>query len=673
MHAPDTNNAWQLGYYSTESPVPNKDLLQLLDEELPCRQLRSLTLKETQGIHCIVVDIRYDANLVLSACRDISAKIPLIGLVRSDQLFDDEYPYGSHVSDLTTIEEYGSAVFKQRVKQAIERYRMPISVKDEKNPVYGVFQAIVNQASEWILLKDLDHRFIVAGEQFASVVGASLCDIIGRDDLEISSIKHKISDNPITGQRGFWSRDDEVTSNGISSVEYNPDWKLYSPEARQRKTYRVPLKNPTGEIYGLLVCSRDVTEQVSNSQLLLERTMMLQQVTAEKGRADLNRQIAEKAMEAKTLFMAAASHDLRQPLHAIGLFLNSLDKRLAGTAEQSLVQQIKQSCDSLNSLVAGCLDVSKLDVGAVERRMSHWVAADLLSTFTEEFSYLAAEKSLEYRLIVDDSMLYTDRDLLSRIVRNLYTNAIQNTQSGCITITCLRHGSTIRLRVLDSGRGIAADEFERVFQEFHQIDTTESQQGRGLGLGLSIVKRLSNLLDIVIDLESELGKGSSFVLTIPEGLADKVQSLPIEESLSVPDDLCVLIIEDDQRVLNGMEVFLESCDWQVLCAQNLQSAIELLSSGTSMPDIIVADYHLGGDNTGIEAIQVCREKLGSQLPALIVTGDTSFDNSREAIRFQLPVLHKPVNTDKLLATLYKEVRKSRLDIRSQCTLENSVH
>lgn len=673
MHAQDANNSWQLGYYSGEYSTCNNDLPQILGRPLPCRQLYSLAPEETDGIHCIVIDLRYSAKSVLSLCCDISAKIPVIGLVRSDQIFDDDYPYGTHVSDLTTIEDYGGAVFRQRVKQAIEHYRVPISIKDVKSPVYAVIQEITNQASEWILLKDLDHRFIVVGEQFAEVSGVSISDIIGRDDLEIGGGKNEIVGNPIRGKRGFWCRDDEVTSNGISTVEYNTNWKLYSPDARHRKTHRVALKNPADEVYGLLVCSRDVTEQVANSQLLSERTMMLKQVMEEKGRADHNRQIAEEAVEAKTLFMAAASHDLRQPLHAIGLFLDSLDKRLAGTAEQHLVQQIKQSCSSLGSLVAGCLDVSKLDAGAVTRDMKHWVAADLLSTFTEEFSYLAAEKSLEYNLIVDDSILYSDRDLLSRIVRNLFTNALQNTQHGCITIKCQQRGSNIQLSVLDSGRGIAIDELDRVFQEFHQIDTRESRQGRGLGLGLSIVKRLSYLLDIDVELESEQGKGSCFVLSIPKGLAENVHSLPEEETVSTPNELCVLIIEDDLRVLNGMEVFLESYGWQILSAQNLQSALALLDSGIPLPNIIVADYHLAGDSTGIEAIQACRKKMGAQVPALLVTGDTSLHSTREATRFQLPVLHKPVNTDELLASIKKEVCRSRAENRSRRLLENPVY
>ena len=610
--------------------------------------------------------------MVLSHCRDISSKIPLIALVHADQFFDDAYPYGAYVSDVTTIEECGSSVFRQRVKQAIEHYRTPISTRDVRNPVYGVFQTIANQASEWILLKDLDHRFVLAGEPFANMTGVPVSEMIGRDDLEVGDVERAVIGDPSTGQRGFWNRDDDVTSSGVSTVEYNPDWRQYSSEARHRRTYRVALKNPADEIYGLLVCSRDVTEQVKNSQLLSERTLMLKQVTAEKKRADLNRQIAEKAMEEKTLFMAAASHDLRQPLHAIGLFLDRLDKRVAGTEEKLLVNQIKQSCTSLSSLVASCLDVSKLDAGGVERHMSHLAAASFLSKFTEEFSFLAAEKSLEYRLIVDDSILYSDQDLLSRIVRNLFVNALQNTQSGFITIKCQQQGAKVRLSVLDSGCGIAADELERVFLEFHQVEFAGSRQERGFGLGLSIVKRLSDLLDIGVELESEPEKGSCFILTIPGGQLGNVQCEPLEESSNLLQGLCVLIIENDQRVLHSMEVFLESHDCQILSAHGLQSAITLLDDCSSLPDIIVADFHLAGDSRGINVIQACRKKMGAQVPALLVTGDTSSDISRDAASYQLPVLYKPVDTDELLAKISKEVSTSRVALRSRGVFETSV-
>ena len=696
MREQDANSICQLGYYSGNlsgnsscsssggsdgSPSEDHsnlhsnsttDAFPFTDHPLPCRHLRSLVSTDMQGISCIVVDIRFDAELVLSRCRDISTKIPLIVLASTNQTFDDAYPYGAYVSDVTTIKEYGTAVFKQRVKQAIEHYRVPISSKDVNSPVYAVFQAIANRASEWIFLKDLDHRFIVAGENFANVAGVQLSDIIGRDDLEIGNVEDEVVGSLVQGKRGFWSRDDDVTTTGISTVEYNPEWRLYSSDARHRRTYRVALKNPADEIFGLLVCSRDVTEQVHNSQLLSERTMMLKQVMDEKARADLNRQIAEDAVDAKTRFMATASHDLRQPLHAIGLFLDSLEKRVAGTAEHPLVHQIQQSCASLNALVAGCLDVSRLDAGADQRHMEHLSAANFLSNFTEEFRHLATEKSLEYNLIVDDSVCYSDQDLLSRVVRNLYVNALQNTQSGFITIKCHQQGANIQLRVKDSGCGIAADELDHVFQEFHQIDAAKSRQERGVGLGLSIVKRLSDLLDIGVELESEPGKGSCFVLTIPQGCAEKVQFQPIEERASVPDNLRVLIIEDDPYVLHGMEVFLESCGCQLLCANDLQSAIALLDERGSLPDIIVADYHLGGDSTGIDAIQACREKIGAQLPALLVTGDTSSDSARDAALHHLPVLHKPVNTDELLAMINDEVCQSPVKPTTRRVPENSV-
>lgn len=612
---------------------------------------------ELKGIRCIIADIREDAAQILSDCRKLAETIPIIVLADQDQQFAPDYPFGTYVSDLTTTGEMGSSIFWHRVMRAVEAYDKPLTIEDTRSPGYSVFQAIANQTSDWIFIKDLQHRFMVVGENFAATAGLSVDQIIGRDDLEIGSSPSAVKGCKKTDQPGFWVLDDVATRTGEPSVEENPAWTLYSQSGRFRRTYRLPLKNPAGRVFALLVCSQDITEQVRNEQLLAERTSMLARVTDEKQRAQENRKIAENAVEAKSRFFATASHDLRQPLHAIGLFLDSLDKRVIGTDEHHLVLQIKQSCTSLNTLFDSCLDISRLDAGAVEHNIEHFSASDFLDSLTEEFRSQASEKALDFRLSIDNSVFHCDQILLARIVRNLFNNAVQNTERGYLAIDCQTSDKGVVLSVVDSGSGIDGEELESVFNEFYQINAERERHSRGLGLGLSIVKRLCEQLGIGISLESKLGCGSRFTLRVPAGHREYIQSIEDLRGVSLPNNLLALVVEDDQYIRMGMEILLESYGAQTLCVPDAESAIQRLNEYAIAPGAIIADYHLSPCMTGIQAIIDIRKHLGWDLPALLVTGDTSADSVRDAIAYGLPVLHKPVNADELLAAINEQIRR----------------
>ncbi|MFK7993267.1 MAG: hypothetical protein AB8B87_03955 [Granulosicoccus sp.] len=206
--------------------------------------LRSLTPKDLAGVRCIIVDIRQNARQALIACRDAASRYPIIVLADADQTFSEYYPYGTYVSDVTNTFELGRSVFWHRVDRAVGYYEKPLSVNDTNNPVHSVFKSIADQTSDWIIIKDLQHRFVVAGENFAATAGTPIDKIIGRDDLEIGSSKDAVHGNPETGEIGFWAQDEAVTNNARATVEENPEWLLYSRKARYRRTYRVPLTNP---------------------------------------------------------------------------------------------------------------------------------------------------------------------------------------------------------------------------------------------------------------------------------------------------------------------------------------------------------------------------------------------------------------------------------------------
>lgn len=667
--AVSSRNSGRLGIYApsllqaggdagaTRLGKAGSSLDQLQDKLDGASVLDSLADDRLAGISCIIADIRHDARQVLSDCHHAAGLLPVIALADLHQSFPPDYPFGTHVADVTNSVELGEPLFWHRVAKARQSYEQPLTINDMGSPVYRVFQAIAAQSSDWILIKDLQHRFIVAGDNFAEAAGVSVKNIIGRNDLEIGSSPVFVKGDIESGIPGFWPQDKEVTDSGEPAVEETPKWQLYSDEARYRRTFRVPLKNPAGRVFALLVCSQDITEQVNNEQLLAERTSMLVQVTEEKTQAETNRRLAEDAVAAKTRFLAAASHDLRQPLHAMGLFLSSLENRVTGSREQHLVQQIKQSCTSLSALFNGCLDISRLDAGVIERRLEHFSVSVFLMKMNEEFQGQTREKSLEYLMDTDDATIESDKVLLTRIVRNLFTNAVQNTDEGQVQVSCRRFGERVNLSVIDTGCGISEEECERIFNEFHQVEAVDSRQGRGMGLGLSIVERLCKLLDINVKLDSQPGKGSRFTLSIPAGHPDKITPRKPAQPVSVPDHIVVLILENDEHIRYGMEVLLQSYGCETLCAADVKTAIDVLNASEPIPDVILADYHLSGNMTGTRAILELRDHLGRDIPALLVTGDTSTESEREAARYHLQLLYKPVDSDKLMAAINAEVLK----------------
>ena len=660
-------SAGRLGIYAPSLYLPDGPVeparqrevrlsLDQLQDKLPGSSvLYSLADEQLDGISCILADIRYDARQVLFNCYQAATVLPVIALADMQQNFHADYPFGTHVADLTSCAELGEPLFWNRVSKAVQSYEHPLSVNDTASPVYSVFRTIADQTSDWIFIKDLKHRFVLAGENFAATAGVSIEHVIGRNDLEIGSSPACVIGDPESGKPGFWPQDKAVTDSGESSVEEDPHWQLYSEEARYRRTYRVPLKNPAGRVFALLVGSKDITEQINNEQLLAERTSMLKQVTEEKQQAETHRRIAEDAVAAKTRFLAAASHDLRQPLHAMGLLLDTLDKTVAGSEERKLVQQIRQSCTSLRTLFNSCLDISRLDAGVVRQRLEHFNVSSFLMKFHEEFQCLTSEKSLLFRLDVDDCIIESDKVLLTRIIRNLFNNAVQNTDKGYVQISCTSSDERVTLHVLDSGSGIAQDEQERIFNEFHQIDVGDTRQTRGLGLGLSIVERLSKLLDIDVSVESRLGQGSCFTLSIPAGVPEKIVASPPSAPVSISKELLVLVVENDKYIRYGMQVLLQSYGCETLCAADIATATELLNQSDCVPDIILADYHLDGNMTGTQAILELRDYLGEDIPALLVTGDASANSEQEAARYNLPLLYKPVESDKLLAAINSEL------------------
>ena len=367
---------------------------------------------------------------------------------------------------------------------------------------------------------------------------------------------------------------------------------------------------------------------------------------------DLRRQkeLAEYANIAKSQFLAAASHDLRQPIHALGLFVGALEDRAMDSEARRLIGHISDSVAAMDGLFASLLDISKLDAGAVEPRYEAVGLAPLLERLTLDYTDEAAAKNVALRHVTADLWVVSDPVLLERVLRNLLSNAVRYTDAGRILIGCRRTPASVTIQVSDTGVGIASDLHERIFQEFFQIGNSERDRTQGLGLGLAIVRRTTALIGGALDFSSALGRGSSFRLTLPRAapaLSPAVPAMPMAKSLGAR----IFVIDDEATIQTAMVTLLASWGHEVVAAGSVEEMFAKTDVGSVPPDLIISDYRLRSGATGLAAIQRLTDRYGVSIPAMLITGDTAPDRIQEAHSGGYVLLHKPVSNGKLRAAI----------------------
>ena len=361
------------------------------------------------------------------------------------------------------------------------------------------------------------------------------------------------------------------------------------------------------------------------------------------------KETAEQAIKAKSHFFASASHDLRQPLHALGLFHDALRYRIKDPENLEIMDKISGSTQALNELLHGMLDISKLDASVVENSPKHINLLESLNLVNYEFNARAREKNLDLAFDLDkDINIYLDPALFERVIRNLIDNAVKYTQRGFIFVTAEEFDDYILLKVEDSGIGIPEDQLENVFSEFNQLDNPERDKQKGLGLGLSIVRRLCKLMNVEITLKSKVGKGTTISLKLPLGGSVEHNEIEVSKTLTV-GVLEVLVVDDDQAVLEGMTLLLETFGFKILKSKNTENALRMCR--VNCPDLIITDYRLPGDMDGLDLIDAIRNHHQEHIPAILVTGDTAPDRIKNVDEADVIVLHKPVEADVLENTI----------------------
>lgn len=382
------------------------------------------------------------------------------------------------------------------------------------------------------------------------------------------------------------------------------------------------------------------------------------------------KRIAERAVIAKSRFLAAASHDLRQPLHALGLFIAALRKRETDRKQLSIIDDMGQSADALNGLFNSLLDMSRLDAEIIEFKPQHLSVPALFDRLRATFVQQAEHKGIELQVGDAECTVFCDGVLLERVLRNLLANAVQYTDAGCVRLACETLGDGVtRIVLSDTGIGIPSAAREDVFSEYYQLNNPERDRAKGLGLGLAIVRRLCELMDIPLHMHSEPNVGTRFTLEVPSG--DRRQLLeqhavePVSDGRGVAGR-CVLVMDDEVQVLQSMRHMLEGNGCAVLLAESARDALQALALADRVPDLILCDYRLRGSENGVDAIEALREAIDPALPAIIITGDTSPERLRDVTASGIEVLHKPVSEadlytviDRLLPPLRAAKRSPR--------------
>ena len=398
---------------------------------------------------------------------------------------------------------------------------------------------------------------------------------------------------------------------------------------------------------GLVVCY--AMERYIRGDFLLEHknAALLQKLREQK-------EVADRANVAKSKFLAAASHDLRQPIHALMLFVAALRQEVLAPAQRQLVNRMDASIQAMESLFNALLDISKLDAGVVTPRLEAFALTSLLAKLDNDYAPVAQAKGLRFRVRASSAWVLSDPTLLERMLRNLVENAVHYTQRGGVVVGVRRRGAAVAIEVWDTGPGIPADRQADIFQEFYQLDNPERDRRKGLGLGLAIVDRLSRLVQHPVRLTSRPGRGSRFMIELPYVAPESLAlASPVGDEASAQALVggFVVVIDDEAAIRDGLEILLGSWGCLVLTAASGTEAVHKLGQAERFPDLILSDYRLRDGETGTDAIRRIVENLGRPVPAVLITGDTAPDRLREAQASGYRLLHKPVATEKLRAIL----------------------
>jgi two-component system CheB/CheR fusion protein len=417
-------------------------------------------------------------------------------------------------------------------------------------------------------------------------------------------------------------------------------------EARSGAWYNrriLPYRTDDDGVAGVVITFTDVTERKHTAKAL-----------------EAAKQQAEQANIAKSRFLAAASHDLRQPLQTLALLQGLLAKTVKGEAAQKLLKLLDQTSGAMSGMLNSLLDINQIDAGTVRAEKVDFRIDDLLGRLRDEFTYHAQGQGLALRVVSCGALIHSDPRLLEQMIRNLLSNALKYTRRGKLLLGCRRRGNKVSIEIWDTGVGIPEDKLEAVFEEYQQLDNAARERARGLGLGLSIVQRLASLLGHRVSVRSLLGKGSVFAIEVALPVSDDgpaaelhPQGMDYGDAEAVLRTGVILVVEDEPDVRDLLAVVLKDEGHRATTAPDGVAALELVARGAIRPDLILADYNLPNGMDGLQLAAKLRENLNHEIPVIILTGDISTGTLRDIALQRCVQLNKPVKLHQLTQAIQR--------------------
>jgi PAS domain S-box-containing protein len=501
-----------------------------------------------------------------------------------------------------------------------------------EHAVHGIFQASLQEgirAANPALARMLGYES--PAEALWQLTDLSHHLFIGGED-ELRQIRHTL-----TRQQGLFGYETRLRRKDGSAIDVMMNLLLKPDE--------------DGLVEGFVA---DITERKLAQMRLLQLNEQLEhRVTERTLELRKARDAAEQANHSKDKYLAAASHDLLQPLNAARLLISTLRERGLADAEANLVERAHQALEGAEDLLTDLLDISKLDQQAIKPDIDVYRLDEMLLPLVSEFQSVAEAAGLGFDHYIPAYALRSDFRLLTRILRNFLSNACRYTDQGRVLLGARKRGECLRIEVWDTGRGIKPDEMQSIFLEFNQLGVKRATERAGVGLGLAIVDRIASMLDYPVQVRSQLGRGSVFSIDVP--LADLPDQPPTEvpKLMPVPGNPLpgrrLLVLDNELSILHSMAALLGQWGCEVLTATDLEAALAVL--GGSPPEVILADYHLDQGVTGWDVVIALRQHFAQAIPVVMVTADRSDQCRRQLQGFGVPVLNKPVKAGKLRSVL----------------------
>jgi len=488
------------------------------------------------------------------------------------------------------------------------------------------FRVLIESAPDAMIIADDAGEIVIVNGQAERMFGYDRAEMIG-NKIEML-LPDRIRESHL-GHRDNYAAEPSLRpmGPGLNLVGQRKDGGEFPVEISLS-----PVSTPKATFVSSVI--RDVTDRKRMEQEIIEA-----------------RQEAERANKANSAFLAAASHDLRQPVQAISLLNGALRRTVKDERALEMIEHQENSLTAMTNLLNSLLDISRLDAGAVIPEFEEFPVQRLIDRLSAEFARQASHKGLEFTSVPCKSFVRSDPNLLSEVIQNLISNAIRYTDKGKVGLKCIERDGQCCVEVEDTGIGIDKEHQKAIFKEFHQVKSRGGNK-EGFGLGLAIVKRLTDLLEHTIDVDSDPGRGSCFTVTMPVVGPVGAHAEDDEDGHAVAEESAsglVVLIEDDVNVANAWGLLLEAEGYRVATAASATEARALINHLDEAPSLIVSDFHLLDGSTGVEAVSDIREHYALNIPAFIVSGDTS-----KVVKDARPVenstlMSKPVNTGRLLA------------------------